>query len=313
MKGYQAMPPPAPTKLLFRAALGVLLLAASWGAGSGTADADITLDSSVRYGGWGFTSPRDASGIDRIGIDELDAGVTVPFLESSRLRCGFAYSSVSQSELSAHLLHRYGKLDIEGGISLGFENEDVSSVIPGLYAGIDALVGGRLGISVRGGTSVFLRPLLSLSSPDTDFDQNLLGLALYVSVKDAVIGISCETRSLVSETGSSSISRNRRTRAGLSIATDLPDFWLNSTTTFGSEMQDFTEGSVHDRVVALYVEEMLLFVTGSLELSTGVRCTVSYITLNDLASVSPPPAPSLSVSTGVRWKSSKTPARSDHF
>jgi hypothetical protein len=307
------MPPPAHTKPLIRAALGLLLFAASAAAGSRTAGADIALDSSVRYGGWGFKAPRGASDIDRIGIEELDVGVTVPFIESSRLRCGYSYSSLSQSELSVHLLHGYRKLNIEGGVSLGFMNDDPSSAMPAVYGGIDALIGRRLGISFRGETSVFLRQLFSLSSPETEFDQNLLGLGLFVPVKNAVIGISCESEGLVSETGSSSTSRNRRTRAELGIATDLSDFWLNSTTTFGSEIQDFTEGAVHDRIVALYVEETLVFVTGRLELATGVRCTVSYIPLKDLASLSPPPAPSFSVSTGARWKSSKVPARAAHF
>jgi hypothetical protein len=269
-----------------------------------TARSELTVESAIRYGGFGFDSSRNASDtdIDRIGIEELSFRVTFPFLNSFSLVSGYKYHTLFQSKTFAHLVYRTETLKAEGGFSLGFKNDLPLNLVPGIYGSLDAMLRRNIRASFWGHTSLFIQPLFSLSPREYEFDQNQFGIACSFLLRDAVFSLLCKNEGLLRETSPGTITSYGKKGYEISIMTRLTDFWLNSRTAFGSDVHDFKEGSTRHRLIALYIEETLFFSLGQFELSTGMKCNISNTPLEDISSEASVPTPSFSFSTGVSWK-----------
>jgi hypothetical protein len=268
------------------------------------AGSELMVASSIRYGGWGFNTTRSSTdtGFNRLALDELSFSVTFPFVKSSYLEGGYRYSTLLESQIFLHLLYSLEKIDIEAGLQLGFQNDLPITFVPGVYGKLQVMLKKHFLIGLQGHTSVFIHPLVSLSPGGADFDQNLLGLTGSFLTGDAILSLFFKNENIYLEPSSTTSKRNGKKSYGISISTNLEDFWLNSHTAFGGDIRDFTEGSVQHRLIAFYIEETLILSLKRFDISTGLKCDISYTPLKGVSSESPPQAPSFSVFGELRWK-----------
>jgi len=284
---------------IFVSLLGIFFLLTAAAARS-----ELVVESSIKYGNWGFKNTRSSTdtGFDSLALDELTFSVTFPFVKSIYLAGGYRYSSILESQAFLHLLYSLEKVDIEAGFSLGFQNDLPIIIVPGVYGKLQAMLKKHFMVGLWGHTSVYIQPLVSLSSSGADFDQNLFGLAGSFFMRDAILTLSFENENIFVESSAITSMRNGKKTYEISISTNLEDFWLNSHTAFGGDIRDFKEGSVKHRLIALYIEETLIFTLKRFDISTGLKCDISYTPLKGTSSESPPQAPSFSVYGGFKWK-----------
>lgn len=265
---------------------------------------EITIESAVRYGNWGFKNSRTETDtdIDKINIEELTLLLTFPFIKGTHLISGYRYSYLWESETFLHLLYSKNNLSIESGFSLGFQNDLPVHFVPGIYGKFDIVLKKHVVLSAYGHTSFFLNPLVSLSSRDYEFDQNLFGLSNSFIIKEAWLTFSYRNENIVINTSPGVLKKNIKKTYEISISTDLKDFWINSRTALGGEIADFETGSTKHRLAGIYIEETVTFTIKRVDFSTGMKATISHTPLKDISSVSPPTTPSFGLYAKIKWK-----------
>ncbi len=263
--------------------------------------AEISVESNFEYRNWGFKNSRSGSDVDfdKINIEEIELSVTIPFIYNTLLITGYSYSYILESQVFLHIFFVKNNINIESGISAGFFNEWPVDVIPGIFGKANISLGKRVLISLYGSTSFFIQPLVSLSTPDNQFDQNSLGTSSSIFIKDAILTLAYENENIA--ISSSSTKKNVRKKYELEISTDVEDFWINSITGVGADVSQFKEGSSRHGLMGVYLEETLKFKIKKVDLSTGIKTTLLYITFDDTKSSSSPKTPSFSFSAGILW------------
>ncbi len=264
---------------------------------------EMTVESSVQYRAWGFKNSRTESDtdLDQINIEKTNLLLTFPFIHETLLVTGYKYSYILKSQLFAHILYKKNKISIESGLSLGFFNELPINLIPGIYGKADVQLGKSFIFSMYGNTSFYIHPLISLSSQDCKFDQNLFGFSSSFIIKDAILSYHYENENIRINTSSTTYKNNIKKIYEITVGTDLKDLWINSRTGVGVKIADFKTESVHQRLLGVYIEETLIFKIKNVFLSTGVKSTILNITLKDISSTSPPKTPAFSFYTGIKF------------
>ena len=265
--------------------------------------AEISVESNFRYRNWGFKNSRTGSDVDfdKINIEKIELSVSFPFIYDTLLITGYNYSYILESQIFMHLFFEKNNISIESGVSAGFFNEWPVDVIPGIFGKANISLGKMVLISLYGSTSFFIQPLVSLSTPDNQFDQNSLGTSSSFFIKDAILTLGYENENIAISSSSSSTKKNSRKTYELEISTDVKDFWINSITGVGADVSQFKEGSARHGILGMYLEETLLFKIKKVNLSTGLKTTLLYITFDDTESSSSPKTPSFSFAAGIHW------------
>ncbi len=265
---------------------------------------ETSIETAMRYGNYGFKNSRTETdtNIDKINIEELTLLLTFPFIKGTHLISGYRYSYLWESEAFLHLLYSKNNLSIESGFSLGFQNDLPVHLVPGIYGKFDIVLKKHVVLSAYGHTSFFLNPLVSLSSRDYEFDQNLFGLSNSFIIKEAWLTFSYRNENIVINTSPGVLKKNIKKTYEISISTDLKDFWINSRTALGGEIADFETGSTKHRLVGIYIEETVTFTIKRVDFSTGMKATISHTPLKDISSVSPPTTPSFGLYAKIKWK-----------
>lgn len=297
-------------KLLSTAALLSLMgaLTASIAASAEIADAasdaykGIGVETELSLYTRGFRSswPPDNGGVEQMLFKEVSVSLSRPLSDKTEIAGGYRYSAIRQSLVYVEVSKSFGKIDAKGGLNLGSLHELPLSLVPGISGELALHIAKAFTISAYGETSLFIHPLISLSSAGASFDQNLLGFSATRHLRDAQVIAIYENENLYAVPEAGSRYRNGVQTVELIVATDLKSFWLNSTTGVGFDMAQYSSGGTKYKYGGLFVEELLRFRLKKAEFFTGVEITVLNFTMADSGSSSPPRPPLFGLKAGLK-------------
>jgi hypothetical protein len=263
----------------------------------------LSIESGVEYGDWGFDNDRTAydTGIDRINIRNASITLSTSLFPHTQLSTGYRYSSIVESQMHFELFYERERITLAGGVFLGFLNENPFDITPGISARARVGFGEWAVVDFSGNTSLFIHPLVSLSPPDFQIDQNRLSLSGLIFIRDAALVLSYENENLKAKNSAGDSKENSRDIYELAISTEPKNFWISSHTAIGAEIEKFEINTVLHKFIGGYLKETVTLGIHNIDLSLGLKATVLNSTLEALKSSTPPQTPWLSLSAGLRW------------
>lgn len=263
---------------------------------------DVVIESRVSGTTFGFPNSREESDTDINAkiLTDVFVRVSTPVLENLTLNTGYKYSSIFQSQLFASLHFVKKNIDVEGGLSLGFFNELPLITVPGISGKTTVQLLRKFIFTLYGNSSFFLRPLFALSTREYDFDQNLVGFSSAFQNADIRAGISYEKENLYVKTSDTAYRSNTKKYYEINISTRFQDFWLNSQTGLGGELADFSTPTAHQRILGIYIKEVVILAIKKTEISVGLKTYIFRFPLKDLADLSVSSSLSLALFSGMK-------------
>ncbi len=263
----------------------------------------LIIESSVEYGDRGLDNDRTAydTDIDRINIKYSAVSFSTPLFPQTILSAGYRYSSVLESQFHFDLLYTQENLILGGGVSLGFLNEDPFDITPGISASARVGLGEWAAMDFFGSTSLFIHPLISLSSPDFQIDQNRIRLSCTFFIRNAALVLSFDDEKLKAENSAGDYKENSRDIYEIAIRTEPEKSRMSLHTAIGAEIEKFEINTVLQKFVEGYLREIVVLRVDHFDFSVGLKATVLNSTLGALKSSNAPQTPWVSLSAGLRW------------
>jgi len=263
----------------------------------------LSIDSSVEYGDRGFENERTAydTDIDRINIKYSAFTFSTPLFPQTLLSAGYRYSSVIESQLHFDFFYERENLILGGGVSLGFLNEDPFDITPGISACARVGFGERAAVDFFGSTSLFIHPLVSLSPPDFQIDQNRIRLSWTYFIRNAALVMSFDEEKLKAENSAGDSKENSRDIYEIAIRTEPENSRMSLHAAIGAEIEKYEINTVLQKFVEGYLRETIMLRVHHFDFSIGLKATVLNSTLEALKSSNVPQTPWLSLSAGLRW------------